>query len=163
MFNQQSKTPLKLILEKYKGYMDKNCKTHETSLCIRMAKVLLQKGAKIEISCSDLEIAVNIPPILDDALLKCHDLIEKIPKMVKHHFKEKIVSMGFFDLMLEHCPRVISTLTDSDNCHEFLNNYKDGSGQTALHSAAKSFKPSIVKSLMEIRRYVYLHSKDFKL
>ena len=43
-------------------------------------------------------------------------------------------------------------------CHKFLKEYKDGNGQTALHSAAKFLKPSIIKQLM-CPRYVYYNNK----
>ena len=133
--------------------MDEGNKMFKGSL-FRVAKFLIEKGAEIneQFLLNFVKITVNIPPILEYLLqrLPSELLIEDLLKEIRCHFKEKFANMGFYDLMLEYSPSVISYMINNSGFHKFLNDYKDSSGQTVVHSAAKCFKPSMVKPLINI-------------
>ena len=152
-------TPMQLIICKFKKDMKKGFKKNLADLN-NMAKVLIKANAeKIEIHNLELKIAIHLPIILVHILKKCPEVIKILPKQVKNYFNEKFVNMGFFDLMLEkNCSYVILCMIKCSECHKFLKEYKDSRGQTALHSAAKYFEPSIVKQLM-CPRYVNYNNK----
>ena len=140
--------------------MDKDNKKSKSSL-FYLAKVLIDKGAKIEVQflLDFVKISVNIPSILDYLLCNCksgRSRIGELPDNIRSYFKEKYVNMGFYDLMFEYSPSVISYMIEHREFHEFLSDYKDGSGQTVLHSAAKYFASSSVEHLMNLKLW-YVH------
>ena len=164
MGNQQKTTTMELVLYRHKSHMDEDKKMFKGNL-FRLAKFLIEKGAEInkQFLLTFVKITVNIPPILECLLQRFSSelLIEDLLKEIRRHFREKFVNMGFYDLMLEYSPSVISHMIDHREFHKFLNDYKDGSGQTVVHSAAKYFELSMVKPLMDIW-LVYLCNKVIK-
>ena len=142
--------------------MDKGNKKSKSGL-FHLAKVLIDKGAEIEVQFlwKSIEISVNIPSILDYLLCKSkRSRIRELLHEIRSCFREKYLNMGFYDLMLQYSPSVVSYMIDNSECikefKEFLNDYKDGSGQTVLHSAAKCFEPSLVERLMKSKLW-YVH------
>ena len=164
MYNQQKTATMELILYRHKCHMDEGNKMFKGSLFC-LAKFLIEKGAEIneQFLLNFVKITVNIPPILECLLrrLRFELLIEDLLKEIRCHFREKFVNMGFYDLMLEYSPSAISYMINNSEFHKFLNDYKDSSGQTVVHSAAKYFKSSMVKPLMDIW-LVYLCNKVTK-
>ena len=157
-------SPMKLILQKYKEYMHKefiyNRKNDKTYIVVQN---ILKRGIKIEKSY--LEVAVNFPYFLEAILenLPINEVPEYyriLPEKVKVFFNNDFVNMGFVELMLEHCDGIISNMIIKQwpECHAFLKEYKDNFNQTPLHSAAKLFKPLIVKQLMDSR---YVHASMY--
>lgn len=151
----QPVTPLQLILHKYKKDMDKGRKKNITNLNGIM-EVLIQKVADTEVENSCLDVAVNFPSVLECVLQRFRQFLKDLPEKIKLYFNEKFVNIGFFDLMLKHCPSIVTKMIASENCQKFLSEYKDSHGQTALHSAAKYLKPFMVKKLMD-PRYAYIY------
>ena len=151
-------TPMQLIIYKFKKDMKEGFKKNITHLN-NMAKVLIEtKAETIEIHHLEVKIAIHLPILLKHILQKYPEVIKNLPKQIKKYFNEKFVNIGFFDLMLENDGSdVILCMIKCPECHKFLKEYKDGSGQTALHSAAKYFKPTIVEHLM-CPRYVYYNN-----
>ena len=158
-------TPLKLILHKYKNHTPDKANKKSKSTLFRLAKVLLDKGAEIEVEylLDCVEIFVNIPSILEYLLHKLPlELIGDFPDTIRSHFSEKYVNMGFYDLMLEYSPSVILYMINHSEFHDFLSDYKDSTGQTVLHSAAKNFDPSIVECLMKLWYVHFIYKSNEK-
>ena len=153
MCDQQMTTTMELILYRHKCHMDEGNKKFKGNL-FWLAESLIEKGAEIneQFSPKFVKIIVNIPPILEYLLRKLTSelLIEDLLKEIRCHFKEKFANMGFYDLMLEYSPSAILYMINNREFHKFLNDYKDSSGQTVVHSAARHFKSSMIKPLMDI-------------
>ena len=148
-------TPMQLLIYKFKKDMKEHSKKNITHLN-NMAKVLIEANAeKVEVHNLEVKIAIHLPIILRHILEKSPEVIKNLPEKIKN-FNEKFVDMGFFDLMLEEdCSDVIVCMIKCPKCYNFLREYEDGNGQTALHSAAKYFKPFIIDQLI-CPRYVCL-------
>ena len=146
----QSPTPMSLILHKYVH------KKRGRRTSYLMALDLLNHGATI--AKSYINDAINFPHLLECILEKFPEYYRVLPEKIEYYFYNEYVS--FFDLMSRYSEVVflnmIKSCDEYPSCREFLKEYENDNGQTPLHSAAKFFKFSIVKELMN-PRYQYLY------
>ena len=163
-----SLSPMELILEKYKEYMQKayiyRRKNDRTFI---MVKHILRCG-DVQIQQSYLDVAVNFPYFLEAILEnvpedEVPEYYEILPEKVNENFDYDFVEMGFVELMLRHCNGIILNMINNPwpNCHAFLKEYKDNYKQTPFHIAAKLFQPHIVEKLMDlgyVRSYIYMYT-----
>lgn len=153
----ESFTPMQLLLEKYKQYLHNECiYNRNNDKTYIMVQSLLQRD--VEVKKSYMDVAVNFPYFLESLLKnvpenKRTEYYEILPEKVTKFFKNEFVNMGFVELMLTHCYKIILDMIDNPwpKCHAFLKEYEDNNKQMPLHSAAKLFNPYIVEKLMTSR------------